>query len=144
MTIDDLDLDTSMGPTQQSQYMRERFPPQGRINLKDYEASTDALKEFNDALIARNNAENGDEGVTRVLLTLEKPSIKALHNGKNIKREHVVATLGFLNGIGLQEATAKYKKPKVDEVKEELVRTYNKKAPRECNDCKKSYNYIGV
>ena len=87
MTIEDQDLDTSMGPTQQSQYMRERFPPQGRnieyINLKDYNAQDEALKEYNDILIARNKAENGDEGVTRVILTVEKPSVESINKGKN-------------------------------------------------------------
>ena len=51
------------------------------------ETIDELMKGYNDKLIAKNNSNNADEGVTKVLLAIEKPSINALKAGREIGKK---------------------------------------------------------
>ena len=57
-----------------------------------------------------------------------------------VKRNQLVATLGFLDMISLTEAENLYKGVKVEELKIKLINIFNKLAPESCQSCKMIYD----
>ena len=70
--MSDFDLDETMSDSQQSQYMRDRFPPQGRIQQNKKIDLDEARKAFNDKLIVRNNNFEADEVFIELFLLWKK------------------------------------------------------------------------
>jgi len=63
----------SQSQSQDTQWTQKNLPPnQGRIAERREFELTEALKAFNDYLMVKNNTNNEDQGVTKVLLNLEK------------------------------------------------------------------------
>ena len=77
--------DTISSMSQQSQYMRERFPPQ-----QSRQASPVSMKEARERLIsilmAKNNNDNEDQGIHIVLICLGSDSILRTMTITKLKR----------------------------------------------------------
>ena len=104
-----LTMDTTMSDSQASQFMKDKFPPQGRSAQSSVQSVQSDLKkaqqDFLSSLITRNNTENEDTGILAVLGTLDKDyPIKAMTAHKDIKRPQLVATLGFMNRLSFDTA----------------------------------------
>ena len=97
---------------------------------------TDAEKEFVDRLIVKNNEYDGDDGVRKVILALA--GAKNLKTG--VKKDELVATLGFLNGLNFEEANTEYKKILMDDIRSKVIDKFNTLKPRNCDICRCIYN----
>ena len=146
--------DTTMTESQQSQFMRDKFPPQGarqdsnRVNTdgsnRQSSSKADAEQQvelrrtaYNADMITKNNNMNRDAGVTDVIKDLlpeeDKNKYQLL---KKITRDPLVAGLGFLFDLPFSDAKAQYKSLKVDEIRSMIVTKYNSVLPQLCKGCK--------
>ena len=90
--------DDTMTPSQ----FDEILPPnQERLGEIRVDRFREARKRFNDGLIIDNNLKDSDEGVNEGLMALDDVSYKAV---SKLLKPKVIATLGFLKGIGFTEA----------------------------------------
>ena len=121
----------------QSQFDKILPPNQEGLMDQRVDKYKEAMKDFNDKLIIDNNLKDSDEGVNEGLLALEDTSYKAV--GKLLKPK-VIATLGFLKEMGFQEAKEFYKKVLVEDLRKELVQTYELLGPQICHDCDNMYD----
>ena len=118
-----MSLDETMSDSQQSQFMREKFPPQGRrisihgqstqLATSDEDLKT-AIEDLLTQLIAKNKAEEEDTGIHNILEALGKANPEKFIKGKFLRNE-LVAGLGFLNDIGFNEDKNLYKGIKVED-----------------------------
>lgn len=126
-----------------------QFYPNGQIdNSKATEIRltpnlSEALDTFNNELIIRNNSEDMDDGVSMILKALDNKDDKvkwtALSYPKGVRKEHMVAGLGFLMNISYDEAKAEYRNVLVDDLRLKIINVYNLLAPNNCDKCNKVY-----
>ena len=57
-----------------------------------------------------------------------------------VKKNQLIATLGFLEGKSLEEAELSHKGVKVEELKVKLIELFNKLSPECCQSCKTIYD----
>ena len=91
-----MSLDETMTESQQSQFMREKFPPQGR-RLSTHGQSSQvaaseedlkcAIEDLLAQLIAKNNAEDEDTGIHNILEALGKANPEKSIKGKFLRNE---------------------------------------------------------
>ena len=92
------------------------------------------------SLIARNNANNEDLGVHSILIHLGKENPRKLIKAdKSLKKDQLLAGLGFLFNLSLQEAKDKFKGIKVDQIQEDIMKKFNLENPDICRACNKIY-----
>ena len=98
------------------------------------------IKDFLSKLIIRNNQNDEDQGVHKVLDLLDKENpIKQIKAAKILKPQ-IVATLGFLNYLSYETATEIYKKILVDNLISQVVNKFNLLKPDICIGCKQIYH----
>ena len=104
---------------------------------------SEALDTFNNELIIRNNSEDMDNGVSLILKALDNKDDKvkwtALSYPKGVRKEHMIAGLGFLMNISYDEAKAEYRNVLVDDLRLKIINVYNLLAPNNCDKCNKVY-----
>ena len=75
---------------------------------RDTRATTEDLlesrKKFLSSLITRNNSNNEDLGVNKVLDLLDKDNFPKACKGNKIKKDELLTTLGFLNYLSFEAA----------------------------------------
>ena len=88
-----------MSQTQQSQNSQfGSLPPAQRLPATDDDLKAQ-VRDYSSKLITRNNQQDADQGVLKVLELLDKDNpVKLIKTSKNLKPE-IVVTLGFLNYI---------------------------------------------
>ena len=89
---DELNLE-ELSPTEQSQYMRNRFPPgqSGSSTANQKDDIKKAVEEYIATLIAKNNNTFEDNGVHLILQHLDKDNAsKLIEKDKKIKSKHRV------------------------------------------------------
>ena len=118
----------------------QEYLPRGQKRLQKMDIKV-ARKDFNDKLIVKNNVNNSDEGVKKVLLALNNDTnLKVL---KNVKKDKLLATIAFLKGITLDKDKAEFSKLKWIGLKREVVVCYDMLIPQQCTELKKIYNIEG-
>ena len=121
-----------------SQSTQRLFPPQKRLAEIRENSLLEARKEFSDSLTLKNNNGDNDDGVNMGILALEDQNpMKAL---SKMKKEPLIATLGFLHDLGFNEAKERFKKPLVEELKKLIIEKYEILSPQQCEACKDIYN----
>ena len=121
-----------------SQSTQRLFPPQKRLAEIRENSLLDARKEFSDSLTLKNNNGDNDDGINMGILALEDQNpMKAL---SKMKKEPLIATLGFLHDLGFNEAKERFKKPLVEELKKLIIEKYEILSPQQCDACKDIYN----
>ena len=134
------ELDETMTLTQQSQFMRERFPPQDSkqksLTLQERQSN------FNAGLIAKNNNEESDKNVHDVLLSLDTSNDnEKFQKLTKIKKDQLWPGLAFLEGKTITCTMNIYKKNiKVDDLRSVIISVYNNLLPKECNECDDFFN----
>ena len=99
-----------------------------------------ALENFNSQLITKNNCEDEDAGVHQMLLALHSDNPqKAMKDDKTLRKEELMAGLGFLNNLTFTDAKKEYTKIKVDDLINKIVETYSLMTPDLCLKCNKIY-----
>ena len=116
-----------------SQSTQNLFPPQKRLAEIRAQNIITARKNFNDSLILKNNGQNGDEGVHKGILALEDPNpIKAL---SKLKKDQLLATLGFLFDQNFEQAKKTFSKILVEDLKQRIIEKYDTLQPQNCEEC---------
>ena len=83
------------------------------------------VKDYLSKLITRNNQNDADKGVHKVLELLDKENpIKQIKSSKILKPE-IVAALGFLNYLSFETASETYKKILVDNLIAVVIKNFN-------------------
>ena len=121
----------------QSQFDMILPPNQERLTKIRVKKFTNVRKEFNDKLIIDNNLKDCDEGVNEGLMALDDASYKAV---SKLLKPKVIATLGFLKGVGFIESKQMYNKAYVEDLRKELVMTYEQLGRQHCNQCDKVFD----
>ena len=139
-------MDETMSLTQQSQYMREKFPPQGSRLESPRQETPVSAKEAKEMLIAhllaKNNNENEDQGIHTVITCLGSDNIlRAMANNK-VRKIQLMATWGFFKDMTLEDASSELKDVKVDDLKTKLISEFSKITPDNCLSCSKIYSCI--
>ena len=98
------------------------------------------VKDYLSKLITRNNQNDADQGVLKVLELLDKENPTKLIKSSKILKHEIVATLGFLNYLSYETASETYKKILVDNLITEVVKKFNLLKPEICNGCSQIYH----
>ena len=108
-------------------------------------AMEDATKDFNAQLVTKNNAENEDQGVHKVLMNLKDVAIEDNKNNlkkdKDIKKEQLIAGLVFLRGHKLDDVKKELTKTKVEDLRHQVVTRCEHMKPNKCGKCQEIYRY---
>lgn len=108
-------------------------------------AMEDATKDFNAQLVTKNNAENEDQGVHKVLMNLKDvamgDNMNNLKKDKDIKKEQLMAGLAFLRGHKLDDVKKELTKTKVEDLRHQVVTRYEHMKPNKCDKCQEIYRY---
>ena len=97
-----------------------------------------AKKKYNDDLIVKNNQNNEDEGVRDIILTLEKDNV--MNKLKQFRKIPLLAALGFLHKMDLEEAKEKFKDLLVADLINDIWIKYDLESPQSCKECLDVYN----
>ena len=143
-------MDDTLYGTQASQFMKDKFPPQGRMvqksptnssqrqrtNVPLSVALSQAQEEFHGQLVVKNNTDFEDAGVALLLNTITKENpAKKIKDCTELKKPQLQAGLGFLNGISYDTAKDSYKSIKVEQLIEQIIAKYNELSPDFCLSC---------
>ena len=129
-----------MSLTQQSQSSQfGSIPNAQRLPATDDDLSAQ-VKEYSSKLITRNNQQDADQGVLKVLQLLNKDNPVKLIKSSQILKPQLVATLGFLNYLSYDTASETYKKLLVANLITEVVNKFNLLKPEICMGCKQIYH----
>ena len=91
----------------QTQTTQDLFPPQKRLAEQRASSLLKAKKEFNDKLTLKNNSGDNDDGVNKGILAFEEQNpLSALNK---LKKDQLIATLGFLHDLGFNRAKIVFK-----------------------------------
>ena len=125
----------------QSQSQTQGFQNAQRLPATDEELHSQ-IKDYLSSLITRNNQNDADQGVLKVLGFLDKDDpAKEIKLPKNkILKPQLVATLGFLNYLSFETATETYKGVPVDKLANNIVTKFNLLKPEICRGCRQIYN----
>ena len=122
----------------QTQLTQDLFPPQKRLAEIRANSLVEARKVFNDTLTLRNNNDNNDDGVNMGILAMEEQNpMKAL---SKLKKNELIAFLGFLHNLGFGEAKERFRKPLVEELKRLIIERHEFISPQMCENCNDIYN----
>ena len=99
----------------------------------------EAIEQFIAVLIVKNICKNEDLGIQTVLECLGTENVMKVLTNKKVKKPQIVATLGFFNNKGLEEASEEFKHVKVEELKQKLISEFRRISPDKCISCKKIY-----
>ena len=103
------------------------------------EVLTNSRKQFIGSLIARNNSNDEDQGVHKVLDLLGKENFPKAVKSIKVKKDELIATLGFLNYLSFESAQERFKKLLVEGLIEGIMEKYRLLTPDICRNCQKIY-----
>ena len=88
-----------------------------------------------------NEANSKDLQIIQVIEASEKyEPIKVIKSSKIIKKEHLIATLGFFNNLSFPEAKKRYQSTKIDALIGIIVSKFNRLLPDLCGLCSNLYD----
>ena len=135
----------SQGKTQgmsQDENISQFFPNAQQEKLSIEDKIEQALAKFNSQLMTQNNSSSEDRGVNDVLLALcnNDNRLKALKKNTKILKTQLLAGLGFLHNIDLQQASERFKGITVERLQNMIVERYELLSPTLCNHCEEIYD----
>ena len=122
----------------QSQNSQASLPNAQRLPATDEDLIIQ-VKDYLSKLITRNNQNDADQGVLKVLELLDKENPTKLIKSSKILKHEIVATLGFLNYLSYETASETYKKILVPQLISDTISKTNKLIPDTYNHCYKIY-----